>query len=125
VARGANQSPIETALAALCRVDLDLSFGWTAFERDALAARASTRYGQVHAPMARVEELLVFKELVAGLDALLLAAAPSSKKSRPKRLSSLKASKKKQTIVRRTRPLDGAFAHRVARPWPAPHGRER
>ncbi|HEY3664382.1 MAG TPA: hypothetical protein VGL19_00220 [Polyangiaceae bacterium] len=45
------------------QVDLDLSFGWTAFERDALALRASTRYGAVRAPMARVEELLVFKAI--------------------------------------------------------------
>jgi hypothetical protein len=44
-------------------VDLDLSLGWTAFEREALAARASTRYGKVLAPMARVEELLVFKAI--------------------------------------------------------------
>ena len=45
------------------QVDLDLSFGWTAFERDALAARADTRYGAVSAPMARVEDLLVFKAI--------------------------------------------------------------
>ena len=44
-------------------VDLDLSLGWTAFEREAIAARASTRYGKVFAPMARVEELLVFKAI--------------------------------------------------------------
>lgn len=43
------------------KVDLDLSFGWTVFEHEALAARTSTRYGKVAAPMARVEELLVFK----------------------------------------------------------------
>lgn len=45
------------------QVDLDLSFGWTAFERDALALRVSTRYGSVKAPMARVEDLLVFKAI--------------------------------------------------------------
>ena len=44
-------------------VDLDLSMGWTKFERDALAMRASTRYGTVDAPMARVEDLLVFKAI--------------------------------------------------------------
>lgn len=42
-------------------VDLDLSFGWTVFEHEALAARVRTRYGKVAVPMARVEELLVFK----------------------------------------------------------------
>jgi len=45
------------------QVDLDLSFGWTAFERDALASRANTLYGTVTAPMARVEDLLVFKAI--------------------------------------------------------------
>jgi len=44
-------------------VDLDLSFGWTVFEHEALAARSSTRYGEVAAPMAGVEELLVFKAM--------------------------------------------------------------
>ena len=44
-------------------VDLDLSFGWTEFEREALAARKSTHYGKIRAPMARVEELLVFKAI--------------------------------------------------------------
>jgi hypothetical protein len=44
-------------------VDLDLSFGWTVFEHEALAARVSTRFGKVAAPMARVEELLVFKAM--------------------------------------------------------------
>jgi hypothetical protein len=44
-------------------VDLDLSFGWTVFEHEALAARARTRYGDVAAPMARVEDLLVFKAM--------------------------------------------------------------
>ena len=45
------------------QIDLDLSFGWTAFESDALAARATTPYGTVSAPMARVEDLLVFKAI--------------------------------------------------------------
>jgi len=44
-------------------VDLDLSFGWTAFEHQALAASATTRFGEVTAPMARVDELLVFKAM--------------------------------------------------------------
>jgi len=46
-------------------VDLDLSLGWTAFEHEALAARASTRFGKVAAPMARVEDLLVFKAIAS------------------------------------------------------------
>ncbi len=46
-------------------VDLDLSFGWTAFEHEALAACASTRYGKVAAPMAGVDDLLVFKAMAA------------------------------------------------------------
>jgi len=45
------------------QVDLDLSFGWTAFESDALASSARTPYGTVNAPMARVEDLLVFKAI--------------------------------------------------------------
>ncbi|HEX8112700.1 MAG TPA: hypothetical protein VF516_33445 [Kofleriaceae bacterium] len=44
-------------------VDLDLSFGWTVFEHEALAARSRMRYGEVAAPMAGVEELLVFKAM--------------------------------------------------------------
>lgn len=44
-------------------VDLDLSFGWTPFEYEALAVRASKRYGKVAAPMTRVDELLVFKAM--------------------------------------------------------------
>jgi hypothetical protein len=44
-------------------VDLDLSFGWTVFEHEAIAARTRTRYGDVTAPMARVEDLLVFKAM--------------------------------------------------------------
>lgn len=45
------------------QIDLDLSFGWTAFERDALASRATRPYGTVSIPMARVEDLLVFKAI--------------------------------------------------------------
>jgi hypothetical protein len=58
----------DTNLVLLARhlptqVDLDLSFGWTAFESDALASSVSMPYGTVTAPMARVEELLVFKAI--------------------------------------------------------------
>jgi hypothetical protein len=44
-------------------VDLDLSLGWTSFEHEALAARAATRYGKVSVPMARVDDLVVFKAI--------------------------------------------------------------
>jgi hypothetical protein len=44
-------------------VDLDLSLGWTAFEHEALAARAATRFGKVSAPMASVDDLVVFKAI--------------------------------------------------------------
>jgi uncharacterized nucleotidyltransferase DUF6036 len=46
-------------------VDLDLSLGWTSFEHEALEARAATRYGKVSVPMARVEDLIVFKAIAA------------------------------------------------------------
>jgi hypothetical protein len=46
-------------------VDLDLSFGWTSFEHEALAARADATYGSVVAPMARAEDLLIFKAMAA------------------------------------------------------------
>jgi hypothetical protein len=44
-------------------VDLDLSLGWTRFEHEALAARAVTRFGKVSAPMAGVDDLIVFKAI--------------------------------------------------------------
>ncbi|HEY4106880.1 MAG TPA: DUF6036 family nucleotidyltransferase [Polyangiaceae bacterium] len=47
------------------QVDLDLSFGWTAFECDAIASRVNARYGAISAPMTRVEELIVFKAIAA------------------------------------------------------------
>lgn len=46
-------------------VDLDVSTAWTPFERDALAAATPTRFGAVHAPMARVEDLIVYKAMAA------------------------------------------------------------
>ena len=44
-------------------VDLDLSLGWTSFEHEALEARVVTRYGKVSVPMARVDDLIVFKAI--------------------------------------------------------------
>lgn len=46
-------------------VDFDLSFGWTSFEHEALAARTMIRFGETVAPMARVEDLVVFKTIAA------------------------------------------------------------
>lgn len=47
----------------LTEVDLDLSLGWTRFEHEALAASTLTRYGTVQAPIAGVDDLIVFKAM--------------------------------------------------------------
>jgi len=44
-------------------VDLDLSFGWTEFEFDALQKCETLAFGSVRVPMARPEALVVFKAL--------------------------------------------------------------
>jgi hypothetical protein len=46
-------------------VDLDVSIAWTPFEREALAAATATPFGAVSAPMARVEDLIVYKAMAA------------------------------------------------------------
>jgi hypothetical protein len=46
-------------------VDLDLSLGWTAFEQDAIAACTKATYGHAAFPMARAEDLVVFKAMAA------------------------------------------------------------
>lgn len=46
-------------------VDLDLSFGWTTFEHEALEACSDATYGSVGAPMARAEDLVIFKAMAA------------------------------------------------------------
>jgi hypothetical protein len=46
-------------------VDLDLSLGWTAFEHDAIAASTKAAYGTAVFPMARAEDLVVFKAMAA------------------------------------------------------------
>jgi hypothetical protein len=46
-------------------VDLDISLAWTAFEIEAIAEREQTAYGQVRVPMARAEDLVIFKALAA------------------------------------------------------------
>lgn len=46
-------------------VDLDVSLGWTDFEREALASSTRATYGRISYPMARAEDLVVFKALAA------------------------------------------------------------
>ena len=47
------------------RVDLDVSFAWTNFELEAIAACERTFYGKVIAPMARAEDLVILKAMAA------------------------------------------------------------
>jgi hypothetical protein len=44
-------------------VDLDISLAWTTFEQEALAARQNVRYGKVAVPMARPEDLVIYKAM--------------------------------------------------------------
>lgn len=44
-------------------VDLDVSFAWTRFEQEAIEAAAVTSFGAVEAPMAKPEDLVVFKAI--------------------------------------------------------------
>ena len=46
-------------------VDLDLSFGWTTFEHEAIAASTRAAYGPAEFPMARAEDLIVYKAMAA------------------------------------------------------------
>ena len=46
-------------------VDLDVSLAWSGFERDALQSRTKLAFGRSRVPMAKPEDLVVFK-LVAG-----------------------------------------------------------
>jgi hypothetical protein len=46
-------------------VDLDISLAWTAFELEALEERDPARYGAITAPMARAEDLVIFKAMAA------------------------------------------------------------
>jgi hypothetical protein len=46
-------------------VEFDVSFAWTAFEHDAIEASTDATYGNVVAPMARAEDLVVFKAMAA------------------------------------------------------------
>lgn len=44
-------------------VDFDVSFAWTSFEHEAIAASSVAAFGTVKAPMARPEDLIVFKSI--------------------------------------------------------------
>jgi hypothetical protein len=44
-------------------VDFDISFAWTEFEHEAIAAATVATFGSVKAPMARPEDLIVFKSI--------------------------------------------------------------
>jgi hypothetical protein len=46
-------------------VDLDLSLGFTDFEREAIAQSTQAAYGPASFPMARAEDLVIFKALAA------------------------------------------------------------
>jgi hypothetical protein len=46
-------------------VDLDVSLGWTDFEREAIESSTPASYGRASYPMARAEDLVVFKALAA------------------------------------------------------------
>ena len=46
-------------------VDLDVSLGWTDFEREAIESSTAAAYGRASYPMARAEDLVVFKALAA------------------------------------------------------------
>jgi hypothetical protein len=46
-------------------VDLDLSLGFTDFEREAIASSTPAAYGNATYPMARADDLVVFKALAA------------------------------------------------------------
>ena len=44
-------------------VDLDVSFAWSSFEHEALAASTLTSFGAVRAPMSAPDDLVVFKAI--------------------------------------------------------------
>jgi hypothetical protein len=44
-------------------VDFDVSFAWTEFEHEAIAAATVATFGTVEAPMARPEDLVIFKSI--------------------------------------------------------------
>jgi hypothetical protein len=44
-------------------VPVDLSFGWSDFEHDALERRAQEKFGKTQVPVAAVEDLVVYKAI--------------------------------------------------------------
>jgi hypothetical protein len=46
-------------------VELDISLGWTGFEREALTLCSPVAFGSVRAPVASAEDLLIFKIVAA------------------------------------------------------------
>lgn len=46
-------------------VDFDVSFAWTSFEHEAIAASGVEAFGVVRAPMAQPDDLIVFKSIAA------------------------------------------------------------
>lgn len=44
-------------------VDLDIALAWTEFEHEAISSATRTEFGSVEAPMARPEDLVVFKSI--------------------------------------------------------------
>ncbi|MEZ4363193.1 MAG: nucleotidyltransferase [Kofleriaceae bacterium] len=44
-------------------VDFDVSFAWTEFEHEAITSATTAKFGAVKAPMARPEDLIVFKAI--------------------------------------------------------------
>jgi hypothetical protein len=44
-------------------VEFDVSFAWTSFEHEAIAASTVAAFGTVNAPMAQPEDLIVFKSI--------------------------------------------------------------
>ncbi len=61
--RFARESMVLLLRHELSGVDFDVSFAWTSFEHEAIAAATLTAFGAVQAPMARPEDLIVFKAI--------------------------------------------------------------
>jgi len=71
-------------------VEFDVSLAWTEFEHEAIAAATVAEFGNVKAPMARAEDLIVFKAIAGrGKDmddvAALLALYPKLDLARVRR----------------------------------------
>lgn len=58
-------------------VDFDVSFAWTSFEHDAIAASSVEAFGAVRAPMAQPDDLIVFKSIAARPERTIAQPSPS------------------------------------------------